>query len=271
MKKVIRLTESDLTQIVNRVITEQNAVDKVRQDNYLNPSIATNARNQGAGVYKSNLGYTTTRVLNFGKDKMETGSDEVKKDSPEYKRLVTAMKNTPTPTSSSLETTKKYKVTITGGASAVGTSSGYNNKALAKRRAEKLKQSLLKDVPGLNDKFEITTDGVVGQSTKLNSPEAYAEQFVKVTIDLPQQIADKSFIESDKTITTHGGGLTDNNRKDTVPVPIPVPINDTTTTICVKIPTGYKKALINLLYEFKTDNNIKLTYKESKDKPKYYS
>jgi len=258
MKNIIKLTESDLMRIVKRVVSEQNkTLDKLELDNFIDPTVATNARGKGAGVYKSNVGYVTTKTINFGKDKMETGSDEVKKESREYKDLVTSMSNTPKPTDG-----KKYKVKIIGGASAVGNSDNYDNKGLAKRRADKLKSSLIQDVPGLNNKFEITTDGVVGKSIKKNSPEAYAEQFVKIQLQLPQIVTDKSFIESDKTITTHGGGIYRGKNGETI-IP-PIPIRDTETTICVTFPSGYKKALINLLYEFKTDNNIKLSYKESK-------
>ena len=264
MKNVIKLTESDLYRIVKRVVNEQiktsnpDVINKIRRDNFINPTVATNAIKKGAGVYKSDLTYKTVKTFSFSKDQMETGSDVVKKETSEYKNLVKSLINTPSPKGGS-----KYKGVITGGASAVGTSSGYDNKALAKRRADKLLQALQQDVPNLNSKFTITTTGVVGTATKLNSSEAYKEQFVSVRIELPQEIADKSFIESDKTITTHGGGLpTDDIQGDDDFV------LDTETTICVTLPKGYKATLIKLLYDLKTENNINLRYKEQTKKLK---
>lgn len=261
MKKIIKLSESDLYRIVNRILNEDNKttnpkyLDKIRRDNYINPTVATNARGEGEGYYKSNVGYTTTQSFSFSKDQIETGSDQVKKETPEYKRLVIAMNNTPSPKDG-----KKYKMTITGGASAVGSSSGYDNKALAKRRADKLVQSLSQDVSNINNKFNITTSGVVGTSTKLNSAEAYKEQFVNIKLELPKFVADKSFIESDNTVTTHGGGLPYNDPNGGGG------ITDSETTICVTLPKRFKNALIKLLYDLKSENNINLTYVEENNK-----
>jgi hypothetical protein len=228
---------------VQPLINEQLKSDTIKRNNFIDPTKSTNARGKGAGVYKSEVGRTVTKNITFGKDKMETGSDVVKKDTKEYQSLVATMNKTNKPNDG-----KKYKVTIIGGASAVGSSSGYDNKALAKRRADKLVQSLQQDVPGLKEKFDITTNGVVGTATKLNSIEAYKEQFVNVKLEVPQTIEDKSSWESDSTITTKGGGLPFDNG----------------TTICVTIPSGFKKSFINMLYEFKTENNINLTYKENR-------
>ena len=251
--KLIDSKLGDVQPLINEAPIDDK-ITQMRKDNYINPDYATNARGQGAGVHKSNVGHTTIKSFNFGQDKMETGSDLVKKDTPEYKKLVKSMNET-----SKSKSGKKYKVTVTGGASSVGSSSGYDNKALGKRRAEKLVQSLKNDVPGLNDKFQITiTPPVVGTATKLNSPEAYKEQFVKISVELPQEIADKSFWESDSTVTTHGtGGYPHTSTSEKLPF-------DTGTTICVTIPSGFRKSFINMLYEFKTDNNINLTYKENR-------
>ena len=70
---------------------------------------------------------------------------------------------------------------VNGGASKVGSSSGYDNEALAKRRRDnlinfikkKIQDSRLKITPG-------TTE--VGDATVKNSPEANEEQFVSVNI-----------------------------------------------------------------------------------------
>lgn len=254
--KLVNTKSGDVKPLVNEQIKSpqqdlQDRLTQMRKDNFIDPTRATNARGQGEGFYKGDLKGTTVKNIMFGKDKIETGSDEVKKDTNEYKSLVKALTSSPNPSGG-----KKYNMVITGGASAVGSSSGYDNKALAKRRADKLVQALEQDVPGLNNKFNITTNGVVGKATKYNSTEAYKEQFINVNVELPESIRIPRNIESDNTITTKGVGhppVVNPKKSD----------NQTETIICVTLPTGYSDELIQMLYGFKTENKINLTYKES--------
>ena len=72
---------------------------------------------------------------------------------------------------------KSYKITIVGGASAVGSKNGYNNNKLAQRRCNNFISAL--------NKYGIDTSSYyrqfkVGVATVKNSPEANDEQFVKI-------------------------------------------------------------------------------------------
>ena len=164
----------------------------------------TDGMGRGTGYHRETIENVIKTSYTFDKDKMKTGSDVVDVSSPEYGQL-----------KSQLETIVKsskvdgpVNVTVTGGASAVGNSSGYNNPALAKSRANKLVVQLSKDIPNLGSKVEFITKGIVGKSTKLNSVEAYNEQFVKVNFDVNEINRIKQMIELDNTtVYPYLGGL----------------------------------------------------------------
>jgi len=105
-----------------------------------------------------------------GVDKIDTNSSEFKKGVDSIKDLLNKTNN------------KNVTITVEGGASAVGSKEGYNNEALAKRRA----QNFIKEVSSMfpTVKFENPTNKV-GVATKKNSPEANKEQYVKISFDAP--------------------------------------------------------------------------------------
>lgn len=77
------------------------------------------------------------------------------------------------------------KITIVGGASAVGSENGYDNISLAKRRAVNFLNALKAN--GI-DTSRFATSTQVGKATVKNSPEANAEQFVKIISKSPDKI-----------------------------------------------------------------------------------
>lgn len=152
-------------------------------------------KKMGTGYYKQNVLDNFKQSFNFDNSKMKTGSDDIDITSSEYTKLVNQLKL--------IMKNNKIKgpinISVTGGASNVGSSSGYNNQALAERRANKLITLLKKDIPNLNSKFNFTVKGVVGNSNKANSPEALAQQFVKVNFDYDEISSIKQSIEIDNT------------------------------------------------------------------------
>lgn len=68
-------------------------------------------------------------------------------------------------------------INVIGGASAVGSKEGYDNKSLAQRRAQNFVNIVKKQFPNVN--FQVST--TVGVATVKNSAEAEKEQFVKLT------------------------------------------------------------------------------------------
>jgi hypothetical protein len=128
-----------------------------------------------------------------GVDKVDTNG-EIFKKSVDALKLVLSKSNPNT----------KIKINVTGGASAVGSTS-YNNEALADRRANnyisELKRSLGKDFT----KLEINKETKVGEATVKNSPEANAEQFVKIKFDDPKEIIDFSYSQKSAIDNTATG------------------------------------------------------------------
>lgn len=168
MKKVIRLTENDLVRIVKRVINEDNlqgggfGADRDESGNKL-----------GTGYRKKTA--TQNQVYTFDNTKMKTGTDTIDTTTRDYSNLLfdieTILKDKQIPSTT---------VTVTGGASSVGADRGFDNEALAKRRANNLIAQLKKDIPNIDSKIKFITNTKVGDATKKDSKEALDQQFVKV-------------------------------------------------------------------------------------------
>jgi hypothetical protein len=105
----------------------------------------------------------------------KTGSSIIDTNSVQYKDAVNLLKWF-------AQNIEKYKgsVRIVGSASAVG-SKGFDNFALAKKRAEALINAIKKSPEAASLKgLEVVVDAIVGKETKANSPEALAEQCVYI-------------------------------------------------------------------------------------------
>lgn len=133
----------------------------------------------GEGVTNSAPGqtkFTFNNVKTLGVNLFETGSDKINTNSNEFKEALKLFK------SFSAGTT----VEIQGGASKVGDERGYDNEALANRRANNFVQALKNNgITGIN--FTIIAP-VVGGSNVRNSKEALDAQFVKFAYDTPSAI-----------------------------------------------------------------------------------
>jgi hypothetical protein len=105
----------------------------------------------------------------------KTGSSVVDTNSVQYKDAVNILKWF-------AQNKGKYKgtVRIVGSSSAVG-SKGFDNFALAKKRAEALVNAIKKSPEAESLKgLTVVIDAIVGKATKANSPEAIAEQCVYI-------------------------------------------------------------------------------------------
>ena len=115
-------------------------------------------------------------------------------------------------------------VTVTGGASDVGSKEGYDNEGLATRRA----QNFINAVQGKFKNVTFKTASKVGVATVKNSPEANKEQFVR--LDFTQT--------SVKTTSQPAVDNTEVIIKKIVPIVRSVPkvYTDDMTNVCFTIP-----------------------------------
>jgi len=137
-----------------------------------NVGVITEALGGGANTTEkpSQTNFTTTEVKKLGQNLFKTGSANINKDSNEFKRAVNELQ----------KITTSNKVEIQGGASLVGQKSGYDNIALANRRAQNFVKALIES--GVNKNFVIIKPFVGGSDVR-NSKEALAAQFVKYGYD----------------------------------------------------------------------------------------
>jgi hypothetical protein len=198
----------------------------------------------GTGYHKGIKNIGVQQTFNFDKTKMKTGSDDIDKTNPEYYKLVTQLETI----LKNNQITGPINVNVTGGASAVGSSKGFDNNALAKRRAEKLVTQIKSDVPGLDKKFNFNITAKVGKATKANSPEAMDEQFVKVTFDYSDIQKIRTNIEIDNTAVALNRPLDLGNN---------IVGGGKTKRVCVKIPENLVGQYKIMLREFKTKNGLK--------------
>jgi hypothetical protein len=170
---------------------------------------------------------TTTKMvatpITLGAGLFLNGVDKIDTSSVEYQNGVKRIEQVSEKNGGSLD------VTVTGGASAVGSPS-YDNEGLAKRRAQNFIDSVKDKFP--NVKFNITTK--VGKATVKNSPEANAEQFVKLNFSEPTL----------KSSTSPAIETTAAVMKNIVPLVKKVPkpkVEETKVSVCFDIPTSRLK------------------------------
>jgi hypothetical protein len=240
MKRKIRLTESELINMIEKIINE---------DNFQGGGL--NATGRGIGYYRDQLGDVVKQNFTFGKDKMKTGSDVIDTTTKEYIDLVNQLNLIILS-----KTTTKPTVTVTGGASAATKTPGYDNKALALRRANNLVAQLKRDIPGIDKKVNFVTRGVVdAKATIVNSDMAYKAQFVKVSFEATVINDVRQYIESDNTPVDpfqRGGKKVSDGGDDEDEFPI-IP-NPKLKRVCVKIPENrvedFRKVVRNFKSEF---------------------
>jgi len=219
----------------------------IKEDNFQGGG--TDGMGRGTGYHRETIDTQIKNSYNFGKDKMTTGSDNVDVSSPEYNQL----KNQLQRIVRSGKVNGPVNVTVTGGASAVGNNSGFDNKALAKSRADKLVAQLSKDIPNISNKIKFITKGIVGKSTKLNSTEAYNEQFVKVNFDVNEINTIKQSIELDNLTANPFERGKKGTGPNPDPSPFPVP-KLKMKRVCVQIPEKYVDEFRLKVREFRSSH-----------------
>jgi hypothetical protein len=152
MKKVVKLTENDLTNIVKRVIEEQLAGGN------------TNAR---PGSNKTTIENKTFEIPGTF---FKLGSDKVDVNNPFFQKALRMI----------LEAGRGAVISLQGGSSSVG-GKKYDNKALADRRAENFKTALINS--GVKNTIKILPGIVTPNTDDPKTDVAMAAQFVRMRIE----------------------------------------------------------------------------------------
>jgi len=151
------------------------------------------------------------------------GVDKIDKSSQEYQTGLKKIEGV------SKQKSGNFEVTVVGGASAVGSPS-YDNEGLARRRAQNFINSVQGNFP--NVKFTISTK--VGKATTKNSPEANAEQFVKLNF------IDSSLKSNISPAIDNTAAVFQNIKPIVKKVKAPNPTEEK-VTVCFEIPTSRLK------------------------------
>jgi hypothetical protein len=152
MKKVVKLTENDLTNIVKRVIEEQLAGGN------------TNAR---PGSNKTTIENKTFEIPGTF---FKLGSDKVDVNNPFFQKALRMI----------LEAGRGAVISLQGGSSSVG-GKKYDNLGLANRRAENFKTALINS--GVKNRINILPGIVTPNTDDPKSDAAMAAQFVRMRIE----------------------------------------------------------------------------------------
>lgn len=183
----IRLTESELIRLVQQIVSEQptnynpNPIPGINYPNLPPSNVIRKDIEKTASLHQRQPSSLTLlqpgQTITLGLNVFETGKSFINKNSQEFKNAIGALVNLPQGTT----------IKVTGGASAVGSSRGYDNKALALRRANNMIAAL--KGTGKVNQLTFVPEGVVGKNTQYNSPGAKAEQFVKLTREQKTNVA----------------------------------------------------------------------------------
>lgn len=169
MSKVIRLTESDLNKLIKRIVSEQQ--DK----NIFKPTwVGGTEGNRGPGPGGMGM-RKVAKTVKLDGSLFKNGVDKIDMNSQAFSTGLNSIK-------AAASSNKGLTVTVIGGASSVGSKEGYNNEELAKRRAQNFINAVKGSVSGVN----FVPQTKVGVSTVKDSPEANAEQFVKLVFTTEQ-------------------------------------------------------------------------------------
>lgn len=182
-------------------------------------------------------------VTSYGNSTFSNGVDIINKNDPKIKEILLTI-------SDLLKVTKgNVKVIVNGGASAVGSSSGYNNKSLATRRRDNL-------IKVIKDNWQslrlIVTPGatVVGKSTVKDSAASTKEQYVSASIS-----GDKTMnipIKAEKGDNTNVY-IPDLNRNK---IPGVIPKKNRKKKICITIPIEAYASFNRYFKKFASENGL---------------
>jgi len=190
-----------------RPISEQSIVDRLkgqtqpvipRQDIVTPGGGQDSQLNLTPGELKSKTKVKQMPVT-MGSGLFENGVDTIDKNSQEFKTgldsLIKALSKTELP----------IDVTIIGGASKVGADKGYNNQALAKRRADNFLRAVGESLPPEKFKrIKFKVSAKIGGATIKNSPEAKKEQFVQIVYPVGIEVTQLDSLTTARDATSTG-------------------------------------------------------------------
>jgi len=219
----------------------KNTNSTISEDNLGGGGQRGGGSGQGTGSYKDKVSYDVTTPITLGKENFKTGTDNINPTSANYQKLKNLLLNLPS-------SKTKYDVSVIGSASTVGIDQGYDNEALALRRANNLVKLLNKDIPGISDKVNFKTTGqVVGQTNIPESPEALAAQKITVIFGQKNKKTTSVPVEVDNTAVSAGGFKSKDN----------VLYGGSQSKVCVKIDDKYLDDYKQMLRDFKAKHLLK--------------
>lgn len=185
-------------------------------------------------------------IKSEGKNSFANGIDTINETNPKIVEIVQVI-------SDFLNGTEKgdINVVIDGGASDVGTASGYDNTKLAERRRDNLINYLKRKFTG-ETRLKITKGiAKVGEANKKDSVEAQKEQFVraKITGTKSMNVEVKGVIGDNTNIYRPDIYKTNIKKKNIFE-------NEKFKRVCVKVPENLLDKFKIKLNQFKTENNL---------------
>jgi hypothetical protein len=168
MKKVIKLSESQLKDIIGNILSEQINYPTAADDPRISDGRMFMGGQMGPGKFDIRQ-YETP--ITMDSSLFENGVDKIDTGSQTFLRAISAIRRV-------LLNDPSIVFNVVGGASAVGSKTGYKNDALALRRAQNFVQAAVAE--GIPATSFTMGKPVVGTAEVKNSPEARVEQFVKL-------------------------------------------------------------------------------------------
>ena len=192
-------------------------------------------------------------VTATGGDNFKNGISKINGNSPGIRNIINAILVAIGWTTMTSKPTNKIKITVNGGASAVGNSTGFDNKKLAETRRDNLIAYIKSTLEDYLDYINITAGAaVVGVADKLNSKDAEVEQYVSVTfkksinISVTGEIGDNTNVAK-SPIYRNYDEKGDNDEYDTT---------EYIKRICVQIPETYVDEYTEVIKKFRQDHKL---------------
>ena len=198
-------------------------------------------------------------ITSSGENTFSNGVDKINENDPKVREIIRAVSE------ALRNSTGDVKIVVNGGASAVGSKSGYDNKALATRRRDNLISLIKKNFQ--NDsrlKIEPGT-AVVGQATEKDSPSANKEQFVSAKITGTGKMNVPLKLDYQDNTSVYKPEIFRNKEKDRDRIPVTF---DPEIRICLRIPKSKKQSFIKMLGVWARENGIagEVPWRETKIK-----
>ena len=241
MKNNFIITEEDKKKILNQHIT-------ATKNQYLMVEAlggtAMSVEEKMKAKYPNGIGVPYTVKASGGKA-FSNGIDKINDKDPEINEIIKTIEYLLT------KAKGKVNVNVVGGASAVGTSQGYDNTALAERRRDNLINYLKQTFNDRLSRLNITKGKpVLGKSTVKDSPSAQKEQFVSAKISGERN---EPLPYIDKGDNTNASGSSQGMPKVDMDF---TPKKGKTKRVCVQIPEQYVELFKMSLREFKKENSL---------------